>query len=234
MTSHAYFKKSKPLKNYDCAGDKLNSGKSPMAPKTPCRILICGPSGAGKTNLLLNLVYDMLRWDNLYLYAKDLLEAKYQSLRDACELASKCGKKPFRFEFSSDEIVDVDELDPLAQNLIVFDDFLMDASNMSKIANLFIRGRKRGATVIMLTQSYYATPKLIRLQCNHFCIFRPRDDREIGELHKNHGCGLPRQEFLKMFYEATSAPYSFFYLDLDNPDPSLACRQNFNGVRKNY
>ena len=47
----------------------------------PYRKLIIGPSGSGKTNYLLNSIEkdnDII--DNIYLYAKDLEEPKYQFL----------------------------------------------------------------------------------------------------------------------------------------------------------
>ena len=45
------------------------------------RKLIIGPSGSGKTNYLLNSIKkDNLIIDKIYLYAKDLEEAKYQFL----------------------------------------------------------------------------------------------------------------------------------------------------------
>ena len=43
-------------------------------------ILIIGGSGSRKTNALLNLIYNQLDIDKIYLYAKDPYEAKYQYL----------------------------------------------------------------------------------------------------------------------------------------------------------
>lgn len=42
----------------------------------PFRLLITGSSGCGKTNLLLNLDYDYLNFDRLYVCAKDIFEPK--------------------------------------------------------------------------------------------------------------------------------------------------------------
>ena len=48
-------------------------------PDHPCRILIIGGSGSGKTNKLLNLINNQLI-DKIYLYAKGPYEDKYQFL----------------------------------------------------------------------------------------------------------------------------------------------------------
>ena len=49
-------------------------------PDHPYRILIIGGSGSGKTNTLLNLINKQKDIDKIYLYAKDLSEAKYEYL----------------------------------------------------------------------------------------------------------------------------------------------------------
>ena len=52
----------------------------PYAPDHPYIILIIEGSGSGKTNVLLNLIEKQPDIDKIYLYAKDLQEAKYQYL----------------------------------------------------------------------------------------------------------------------------------------------------------
>ena len=52
----------------------------PYIPDYPYRILIIRGSASGKTNLLLNLIEGQPNIDKIYLYAKDLYEAKYQYL----------------------------------------------------------------------------------------------------------------------------------------------------------
>ena len=44
------------------------------------RILIIGGSGSGKTNDLINLINEQDDIDNIYLYARDLSEPKYECL----------------------------------------------------------------------------------------------------------------------------------------------------------
>ena len=52
----------------------------PYTPDHPYRILIIRGSGSGKTNVSLNLIEKQPDIDKIYLYAKDLYEAKYQYL----------------------------------------------------------------------------------------------------------------------------------------------------------
>ena len=52
----------------------------PRIPDHRYKILIIEDSGSGKTNALLNLISHQPNIDKIYLYAKDLYEAKYQLL----------------------------------------------------------------------------------------------------------------------------------------------------------
>ena len=54
--------------------------KGPYIPDHPYRIRIIGGSGSGKTNALLHLKNKQPDIDKVYLYVKDLYEAKYKFL----------------------------------------------------------------------------------------------------------------------------------------------------------
>ena len=73
-------------------------------------------------------------------------------------------------EESNDEIVPLHELDDDNQKIVIFDDYICER-NQKPLVQYFIGGRHKNCTVIYLSQSYYLTPKDIRLNCSHFCIF---------------------------------------------------------------
>ena len=54
--------------NFD---EYTNENKIEHNPDHPCRILIIGDSGSGKTNALLNLINNQPDIDKICLYAKD-------------------------------------------------------------------------------------------------------------------------------------------------------------------
>ena len=69
--------------NFDDYGNenKTQHNKNwPYIPDHPYRILIRGDSGSGKRNVLLNLIENQPDIHKIYLYARDLYEAKYQYL----------------------------------------------------------------------------------------------------------------------------------------------------------
>ena len=60
----------------------------PVIPDHPDKILPVGVSGSGKTNGLLNFLQHEPGIDKIYLYAKDLKEAKYKILINKRESAA--------------------------------------------------------------------------------------------------------------------------------------------------
>ena len=59
---------------------KKHNPNWPQIPDHSYRILIFGGSGSGKTNSLFHLISQKPDIDKIFLYAKDLYEAKYQFL----------------------------------------------------------------------------------------------------------------------------------------------------------
>jgi len=200
--------------------------RHPSSPTPTNHILITGGTNTGKTNLLLNLIFDLFYWDSLYICAKDIQEPKYATLLEDCEAAQQYDEFDYQITNDLDEFISLDDVDSSVHNLVVFDDFCGDAKSMRKINEYFVRGRKKNCTVIYITQSYFDTPKIIRLNCSYFCFFKIQDSREIGEIHKSHSCGVSKDRFYQIFHDATAAPYNFLCID-KTAYGTKALRKNF-------
>ena len=193
--------------NYDVDGDMVTNYKQkyPFMPDQNFRMLICGPSGSGKTNLLLDMIFRLLYFDKVYLYAKNLDQSKYQFLlRKFKPINEEAGYEVI--SISPDEILPVSELENDGQKIIVFDDFVCE-KNQYPLIEYFISGRHKNCSVIYLSQSYYKTPKDIRLNCSHFCIFEFPSNNEISMVCREVNVDKNQYE------AATREPYSFLYID---------------------
>ena len=132
-------------------------------PSDTFRMLICGSSGCGKTNTLFHMLIEpLLYYDEIHLYAKNLEQEKYKNL---------INKMNDIIKVSNDEIIPIKNL-PYedTQKIIIFDDYVCE-KNQREIVDYFIQGRHKNCSVIYLSQSFYKTPKDIRLNCSHYCIF---------------------------------------------------------------
>ncbi|CAH3171092.1 unnamed protein product [Porites lobata] len=129
----------------------------PFMPADTFRMLICGNSGSGKTNLLYHmLIKPLLYYDEIYLYARNLEQDKYQKL-------------------------------------------------IQKMREL--SSRHKNCSVIYLSQSFYKTPKDIRLNCSHYCLYEFPSSREANRISSELGVDK------EIYRAATKKPFSFLYVD---------------------
>ena len=186
-------------------------------PNDTFRMLICGNSGSGKTNLLFHmLIKPLLYCDKIYLYAKNLEQEKYQILMKKMNQASEeVGYN--LMEVSNDAIIPISNL-PYEDNqkIIIFDDYVCE-KNQREIVDYFIQGRHKNCSVIYLSQSFYKTPRDITLNCSHYCIYEFPSAREKNMISSELGVDKEKSK------KATKEPYSFLYVD----KPRKKVKRNF-------
>ena len=190
-------------------------------PHDTFRMLICGNSGSGKTNLLYHMLIEpLLYYDEIYLYAKNLDQEKYQNLMNKMnEISRDVGYGYDIMTVSNDKIIPISDIDyEDNQKLVIFDDYVCE-KNQRQIADYFIQGRHKNCAVIYLNQSFYKTPRDIRLNCSHYCIYEFPSSRERNMISSE--LGVDKEKFKK----ATKEPYSFLYVD----KPKKKIKKNFYG-----
>ena len=113
--------------------NKEHNEKWPFIPDHLYRILINGISGSAKTNAFLNLIRQQDDIKKVYLYAKDLMEPKYEFLiKKREDVGTKHFSDPNAFIECSNTMDDVyeniDDYNPIRKRkkLIVFDDMIAD------------------------------------------------------------------------------------------------------------
>ena len=137
-------------------------------PSDTFRMLICGNSGSGKTNLLYHmLMKPLLYYDRIHLYAKNLEQQKYKDmLQTLTDISNSVGYNVL--VCSNDDIIPVEELkDDDAQKIVIFDDFICEKTQKPLI-DYFICGRHKNCSVIYLSQSFYKTTKRYSTQLLSF------------------------------------------------------------------
>ena len=98
---------------------------------------------------------------------------------------------------------------------------------MKKINEYLTGGRKFGFSCYVMGQNYVQIPKTITRNCHYFIIFRLNDNASINNIVRNHNIdGIDKDDFRKMYIDATSEPRNFFMLDLKGK-PETRYRHNF-------
>ena len=187
-------------------------------PDKPFRMLICGNSGSGKTNLLYHmLMKPLVYYDQIHLYGKNLEQEKYKHMIKTMDDISKQVGYDI-VHYNNDEIKPVDSLDSDSQKIVIFDDFICD-KNQKPLIDYFIQGRHKNCSVIYLSQSFYKTPKDIRLNCSHYVVYEFPSNNERNLISRE--LNVTRDQYER----ATQIPYSFMYVD----KPKKMVKRNFYG-----
>ena len=206
-------------------------------PTNNFRWLIAGPSNSGKTNLLMDALFEGLKFDKLYLFVKDPYESKYQFLIKHFTKLEKQIKEETGEEVEllvvgteQEDIPRVEDLDKRLQNVMVIDDFVVDKKAMDgPISDHFIRGRKKMCSYIMLQQSYFRTPKLIRINCDNFSLFEMPTKGDIRNIISDHSLDKDYDELKALYRECVKEKYNFFHIDKKTSDKNMRYRKNLDG-----
>ena len=221
--------------------DKICNNKSDDE-EWPFKMLIIGLSGSDRTNTLLHLIQNLNKTtpvDKIYLYVKDLSEPKYEFLiNDRKNTGIKHFNNPTAFiEYSNDMndvFTNIDDYNKQRKRkvLIIFDDMIADIMSSKNfkaiIKELFIRCRKLNISIVFITQSYFRTPKDARLNSTHYVIMKIQSKKELQNIAQENSEDIDFKDFLKIYKDYTSEPYSCMIIDTTVPSGHpIRFRKNF-------
>lgn len=193
--------------------------------KLPFRMLIIGGSGSGKTQTLMNIIHNMNdTFNEIYVITKNKQEPIYEYLED------KLGSKGVSVVEGIDNAPDLDkDINKKDQTLIVMDDLVLEA-NQRPLEEYFIRARKQNCSLIYISQSYYAVPKMIRKNLNYLIIKQLSSLQDLFRIMREYSLGDNKVQLKKIYDNATTDNrQDFLLVDLDAP-PENRFRKNFNDI----
>lgn len=217
-------------KYYKCKTKAINL--NPLAPQWPFRLVIIGPSGKGKTNFMIDLIMKHLWYEKIYILAKDLEEDLYVFLKDFFKKCKeKLGSEAVEAQFFNEleDLPDINSLDKNIQTLFIFDDFVLE-NHQDAIEEYYLRGRKKNASMMYLTQNYFDTPINIRKNSDYFVLFDVEDKKELRSIADTHSNRISFQQFIKFYREILNSPYDFMLIDKRTQYLPLHIRKNWNGL----
>jgi hypothetical protein len=198
---------------------------APLIPPHPMRFLIVGASGKGKTDLLLNIIFQSDNFDHIYIVAKSPDQPLYNWLKH------KLGKK-LTIYAGGDELPPVEEISDKnsKQILVVFDDCVVDKKLQPKIDDYFVRARPKNCSVGYLSQTYYKVGTAVRLNCSQLYLLKATNKRNLKGILRDHSMDVNEDKAYRMYLDSVNDKDSeipFLLIDTQTPNPNLQFRKGF-------
>jgi GTPase SAR1 family protein len=232
------------LKEYNCKQSKYND----VVPKLPMRSMLVGPSAAGKTVLLTNMILDIYRdcFSRIYIWSPSInVDSTWKPVKDYIRDHIKPNERE-KIYFDSYEPSELEQViktqqkvidyqkeqkhKDLYQILIVVDDFADDTNFTRKsqlLHQLYIRGRHYMISTITSTQVYKAISPIIRKNMTHLFIYRLRNYADLEAIIEEMSAVYDKKTLLQMYHEAISEPYTFLYINLMSKDRTKMFMKKF-------
>ena len=121
--------------------------------------------------------------------------------------------------------------------LIMFDDIIADLMRSEKfkaiVKELFIRCKKLNISIVFITQSYFRTPKDVRLNNTHYILMKIGNKKELKSIAEENLGHLDFKDFLKIYNYCTNEPYWFMMVDT-RPNARITFKKNFDEPIKGF
>ena len=179
-------------------------------------MLVCGPTGSGKTQFVLRLITEQMfepvperimwiygEWQPLY----DILKIKIPDI-----------------EFKNGIPADLyDSITADTRNLVILDDQMSEAGDKKELSQLFTQGsHHRNLSVIYIVQNLFDQGRSMRtvsLNTQDLVIFKnPRDKKQIttlaSQMYPKNGSFLT-----DAYLDATTEPFGYLVIDLKQDTP---------------
>jgi hypothetical protein len=177
-------------------------------------MIIIGGSGSGKTNVLLDFIHKSSgTFNRICICCRTKDEPLYNYLSN---------KSPEIEFYENGEIPDIDTFVPNDNNLIIFDDLVLQ-KDQGNISEYYIRGRKKNVSCIYLSQSYFKIPKLIRINCRYIILKKLSSLRDLKMILSEYSLDINLNKITELYKQATKNFTDFLLIDV-----------NTNTIRKNF
>jgi hypothetical protein len=218
-------------------------GESVLAP-TPCRYLLVGPSGSGKSVLLVDFLVRLYRgaFQRIFVFSPSVfIDSSWKPVFKYVEktLGLDSEQEQWAFDEWDDEklkeivetqkaIIQEQKRQKAGKELfgiaIVVDDFADDPRVMasrsgasaggSMLNTLLVRGRHMQISTFMSVQKLRLAGSILRVNSQAMCVFRLRNKLELDAIVEELSAVHSKEQLFEMYDLATREPFSFLYVYL--------------------
>ena len=229
---------------------EFKQSKYSNVPKVPFRALIFGPSGSGKSVLLVSLILDIYRdvfsrvfvfspsvnHDSIWLPVKKYVKENL-NVNDEKE---QC----FFEEYKTEDLMKIidtqtkitkylkEKKEKKLYNILVILDDIADAPEIARhnklLQSLYVRGRHAGISVITASQKALILHPVIRVNATQLFIFRLRNRKELDSIVEELSALADAKTILEIYHTATAEDFNFLYVDLMKKNINEMFYKNFS------
>jgi hypothetical protein len=220
--------------------DNSYPNEEAMQIQLPARLLICAPSGAGKTSVMRNIIDGIGIWDKIVLWAKDLEEPLWKDFIERCQKIEKKYKTTILLAISEGkDLPSVDDWNPKEHNLLLCDDLIAeDPKSLALLKPYWLRGRKKEISMAFLSQGYFDVPKLVRKNCQYLILKKIENPMDLKRILRERALDVTVSQLMAMYkYAIEDSPtaqkhpkLAFFMIDSDTKEKALQFRANFDPI----
>ena len=183
----------------------------------PSNTIILGKTNSGKTNILMNLIYQNPIYEKIYIYTNNL-DCKYEFLKN---------------KFKDDVFIYIDDInfskiDKKFINLVIFDDLVFSDK---KISTFFTQSRKLNVSCVFISHRYFTVDRLLRNNIDYI-IFTKLDKKELNLIYQDQDIDVDISKFQKINYDLK--PYENLMIDKNTSHDFMKLRKNFNEILNIY
>lgn len=196
----------------------------------PFRLGVVGGSGAGKTTAVCELILKLVKYEHLYIYARDLEEPIYAGIMATLdEIAEKnhLSSPLYTASDNPDDIIDVASMDAKVRSVMLLDDMVSSPKARPLIFEHFLRGRKKNCSYIFISQSYFSIQRQVRLQLSSLILMKLNDNTEIERIASMVSTDIPKTKFMKLYRKCVRKPFGFVLYDIVARDLAMKYRCGF-------
>lgn len=194
----------------------------------PFRMLLVGASGSMKTNTALDIFQKFSgTFDHLTVVCRNKDEPLYNLLQEQVP-----EDQVTMIEIEGDDLSDLPSMDGMNSSsphtMVIFDDLCL-VKKQEKICEFFIRARKCNISCMYLTQSYYAAPKTIRINCNYIILKKIDAIRDLQMILREYSLGTDLDELSSLYTECTQEKLDWLMIAMQN-EPNNRFFHNYEPI----
>jgi hypothetical protein len=190
------------------------------------RMLILGPSFSGKNNLCMYILKNSPHaFAHLHIIARNPDQELYRYLQEKLT-----GFITIHDQGAPPHVDQIRKTKGDGIELVIIDDFSNDKLLMEKVfSHYYTRGRHLCLSTICLIHSYFACPKMLRLNSEYVAILKANSNREMKMVFKDFNIpGTTEEGLIRAYERATANKGQMLFIDSIKGE----LRFNFNKLVK--